>query len=107
MNPQELIKVKAKQTTGVLGVRKGSCQLRGLQNAPGSFLMGPGSRASMIWEGPWLWRSWQSGRFRHQKSMVRIPTSAMINLYLNVIICQLQPSKDENKEKEARKGPFF
>ena len=56
--------------------------------------------------GPWLWCSWQSGRFRHQRSVVRIPTSAMINLYSNVIICQLQPRKDKNKEKEAGKGPF-
>ena len=55
--------------------------------------------------GPWLWRSWQSDRFRHQRSVVRIPTSAMINLYSNIIICQLQPRKDENKEKEAGKGP--
>ena len=30
----------------------------------------------------------------------------MINLYSNVIICQLKPRKDENKEKEAGKGPF-
>ena len=27
--------------------------------------------------GQWLWRSWQSGRFRHQRSAVRIPTSAI------------------------------
>ena len=25
----------------------------------------------------WLWRSWQSGRFWHQRSVVRIPTSAI------------------------------
>ena len=30
----------------------------------------------------------------------------MINLYSNVIISQLQPREDENKEKEARKSPF-
>ena len=56
---------------------------------------------------PRLWRSWQSGRFQHQRSVVRIPTSAMINLYWNVIICKLQPRKGENKEKEAGNGPFI
>ena len=34
--------------------------------------------------GSWLWRSWQSGRFRHQRSAVRIPTSAIFWTYLSV-----------------------
>ena len=30
--------------------------------------------------GQWLWHSWQSGYFPHQKSSVRIPTSAKFYL---------------------------
>ena len=55
--------------------------------------------------GLWLWPSWQSGHFLHQRSAVRIPTS--VRKSSNVIICQLQSRKDQNKEKEAGKGPFF
>ena len=54
--------------------------------------------------GPWLWRSWQSGRLRHQRSTVQIPTWAI--KFSNIIICQLQSRKDENKEKEAGNDPI-
>ena len=47
------------------------------------------------------------GRAAASDSVVQIPTSAMINLNSKVIICQLQPGKDENKEKEAGNGPFL
>ena len=43
---------------------------------------------------PWLWRSWLSGRFRHQRSAVRIPTSAKffenICAYLSIAIQKRQ-----------------
>ena len=53
---------------------------------------------------PWLWRSWQSSRFRHKRSVVQILISAIKSL--NIIISQLQSRKDENKEKEAGNGPI-
>ena len=46
----------------------------------------------------WLWRSWQSGCFRHHRSVVRIPTLAIS--YLKHI-GQLISRRDQNKEKEA------
>ena len=52
----------------------------------------------------WLWLSWQSGRFRHQRSAVQIQSQA--KFLLNIVNCQLC-RKDENKEKEAGNGPFF
>ena len=52
--------------------------------------------------GPWLWRSWQSGRFRHQSSVVLIPT--LTKFFEN--ICQLQFRKDKNKVRGAGIGPF-
>ena len=54
--------------------------------------------------GQWGWLSWQSGHFSHQRSAVRIPTSA--KFLLNFVCCQLY-WKDENKEKEARSGPLL
>ena len=50
--------------------------------------------------GPWLWLSWQSGRFLYHKTEVRIQTSTIFYL----------PStfwKDESKEKETGNGPFL
>ena len=52
----------------------------------------------------WLWLSWQSGRFRHQRSAVQIPSLA--KFLLNIVNCQLY-WKDDNKEKEAGNGSFF
>ena len=56
--------------------------------------------------GQWLWLSWQSGRFRYQRSAVRIQTPA--NFYRTCIIyCQLYCiEKKKIKEKEAGNGPF-
>ena len=56
------------------------------------------------WE--WLWLSWQSGRFRYQRSSVRILTPA--NFYRTIIYCQMYYiEKTKIKEKEAGNGPFF
>ena len=52
----------------------------------------------------WWWLSWQSGRFRHQRSAVRIPTSA--KFLLNNVYCQLY-WKDENKKKRPGVAHFF
>ena len=58
----------------------------------------------MFLDRQWLWLSWQSGHFRHQRSAVRIPSLA--KFILNIVCCQLY-WKDENKEKEAGKVPFY
>ena len=56
--------------------------------------------------GQWLWLSWQSGRFRYQRSAVRIQTSA--NFYRTLIYCQLYCiEKTKIKEKEAGNCPSF
>ena len=54
--------------------------------------------------GPWLWRSWQSGRFRHQRSAVRIPTSA-IN-YFECISVNCFPEKTKIKKKRLGMAQF-
>ena len=53
-----------------------------------------------VW--PWLWRSWQSGRFRHQRSADRTPTSARF-FQLSAVICI---EKTKTKGQEAGNGPF-
>ena len=54
----------------------------------------------------WLWLSWQSGRFRYQRSEVRIQIPA--NFYRTFIYCELYCiEKTKIKEKEAGNGPFF
>ena len=58
-------------------------------------------------DGPWLWRSWQSGCFWHVRSAVQIPTSArkyFESIYLWIAIQQSR--KDNSKEKEAGNAPF-
>ena len=50
-------------------------------------------------EGRCLWLSWQSGRFRYLRSMVRIQTSA--KFYIEHIYCKLL--KRQNKAKRGRK----
>ena len=50
--------------------------------------------------GPWLWRSWQSGCFRHQRSPVRIPTSAIFRTYLSVNY-NLKKTKIRKKRPES------
>ena len=56
--------------------------------------------------GQWLWLSWQSGRFRYQRSAVPIQTPA--NFYRTFIYCQLYCNeKTKIKEKEAGNGPFL
>ena len=47
------------------------------------------------------------GRAVASDTVVQTPASPKINLVSNVIVCQLQPWKDENKEKEAGNGLFF
>ena len=54
-------------------------------------------------KGQWLWLSWQSGRFRQQRSAVQTQSSA--KFLLSIVNCQLC-RKDKNKEKEAGNGPF-
>ena len=46
--------------------------------------------------GPWLWRSWQSGRFPYQRSVVRIPTSTKI---ISNISVNCYPEKTKIKKK--------
>ena len=60
-------------------------------------------RKTMYTLGQQLWFSCQSGRFRHQRSIVQIQSLA--KFILNIVYCQLN-RKDENKEKEAGNGPF-
>ena len=55
--------------------------------------------------GPWLWRSWQNGRFRHQRSAVRIPTSAMN--YFECISDNCFPEKTKIKKKRLAIAQFF
>ena len=55
-----------------------------------------------LWK-PWLWRSWQSGCFRPQRSADWIPTSATFFKFN----CQLLVEKTKISEKEAGNGPFL
>ena len=43
----------------------------------------------------WLWRSWQSGCFRHQRSVVQIPTSAKYSerTYLSIAIQKIRKKR--------------
>ena len=50
--------------------------------------------------GLWLWLSWQSSRFRYQRSAYRIQSSALI--FLNKFTVE----KTKIKRKEAEKGPL-
>ena len=66
-------------------------------------------KAPFTWEhytfvlnGLWLWRSRQSGRFRHQRSADWTPSSA--KLYLSVNSYKFR--KDENKWKRGREWPI-
>ena len=54
--------------------------------------------------GQWLWRSWQSSRFRHQRSTVGILSLAN---NLSVYLSMAWYWKDQNKEREAEIGPFL
>ena len=54
--------------------------------------------------GQWLWLSWESGHFLHQRSVVQIQPTKI--LYRTFDYCQLH-WKYENKEKEARSDPFI
>ena len=55
--------------------------------------------------GQLLWRSWQSGCVRYQRTQVRIQSSATFfeHLFFLLTVCR----KDENKEQEAGNGPFL
>ena len=55
--------------------------------------------------GQWLWLSWYSGRFRHQRSVVRIQSLEFFLLILN--ICLLCIAKTKIKKKEAGDGLFL
>ena len=78
-----------------------SMLLRGKRAVPN---LSPTRKYNVQYNGLWLWRIWQSSRFRHQRSAVGIPTSAITSS--NVIIGLLQSRKDDTKEKEAGKGPW-
>ena len=56
--------------------------------------------------GQWLWLSWLSGRFRCQRSTVRIQSLANFHIGHSFVFSPLY-WKDENKDKEAGNGPFF
>ena len=49
----------------------------------------------------WLWLSWQSGRFRHQRSAVRIHSSDIVKEHWFTVNCI------EKTKKKAKSGPFF
>ena len=51
--------------------------------------------------GQWWWLSWLSGRFRHKRSAVQIPTSA--KFYIPIVHLN---RKNEIK-KRVRKWPIF
>ena len=54
--------------------------------------------------GLWLWHSWQRGRFRYQRTRVRIQSSATFIEQLLLTVCR----KDlKINEKEAENGPFL
>ena len=53
--------------------------------------------------GQWLWSSWQSGRFWHQRTRVQIQSSAIFIKDLFTVRCY---DKRTNKEKESGKRPF-
>ena len=63
-----------------------------------------GIGSALTCQGKWLRLSWQSSRFQHQSSAVRILSPA--KFLLNIVNCQLY-WKEENKEKEAGNGPFL
>ena len=50
----------------------------------------------MVVAGQWLWRSWQSGFFRYQRTRVQIQSSATFIEHL-LTVCR----EDENKQKVA------
>ena len=50
-----------------------------------------------------MWLSWQSGRFEHQSSAVRIQSTATFIEPIFPVNCSYK--KDENKEQEAGKCP--
>ena len=52
--------------------------------------------------GQWLWLSWQSSRFRLQRSADRIQSSAKLILNVHCQLCW----KDENKEKRGQEWPI-
>ena len=54
--------------------------------------------------GPWLRRSWQSGRFRHQRSAVQIQTLA-INIFKPISVNCFQ-AKMKIRKKVAGNGPL-
>ena len=49
-------------------------------------------------DGQWLWHSWQTGCFRHQRSAVWIPSSA--KNYLSIVL------QRKDKKEEAGIDPF-
>ena len=80
-----------------------SCQsLRHLDDVDRKYLpdLKKRNQKDLVRLGPLLWRSWQSGRFRHQRSVVRISTSAKFFncIYLSTHVnCKFR--KDQKKEK--------
>ena len=55
--------------------------------------------------GPWLWHSWQSGCFRHQRSADWIPTSQQFIRISVKTVSQFR--KDKNTRKRGREWPVF
>ena len=54
--------------------------------------------------GQWLWRSWQSSRFRYQRFTVQIQSSAKFVEHMFTVNCI---AKKKIKEKEAGKAHLF
>ena len=61
--------------------------------------LNPTKRNSIFFRGKWLWLSWESGRFWHQRYQV------WVHLFGNFIYCQLN-RKFGKKVKEAWNCPF-
>ena len=61
-----------------------------------------GLHKGLFMKGKWLWRSWQSGRLRYERTRVRIQSSATFIEHL-FTVCR----KDENKEKRPGMAHFL
>ena len=57
--------------------------------------------------GQWLCLSWQNGRFRYQRSAVRIQSLAKVYLYRTFVYCQLCIEKTEKKKKRGKEWTIF
>ena len=62
---------------------------------------------NILFKGQWLWLSWQSSCFRYQRFMVRIQSSAKLDLYRTFVYCQLCIEKTKIKNKRPGMTHFL